>query len=170
MPLGRRQMSELQVREGRARKSEEVGAENGQQQEIRFMRLEDIPIEDALHEKEVFEKGDFAHKLNPKHSSGPVILSDDARRRRIVEVYKRCFQEADLPAGPKVVSDFIAHFPRLIFDADWLKEELIRVDHTLPDLGDQRKKGKKEILQAIAKGFRRAASSNLRKPATEQYY
>jgi len=159
-------LSRQRVGKGSTQKPEEV-CQGKMREEIHFMRLENIPIEDALHEKKIFERGDFERKLNPRHSPGPVIISDDARLRRIIEVYKRCFQEANLPNGLKVVRDFIAHFPRLAFDADWLKEQLFRVDFARPDIGDERKR---EILSAIAKGFRRAANPNPRASAIKRSY
>jgi hypothetical protein len=87
-----------QARKGRAPKTEKQGAENKRRQEVRLMRLEHIPIANAFHEKEMFEKGEDARKLNPEHFSGPVAISDETRRERIIEVYKRCFEEADLRA------------------------------------------------------------------------
>lgn len=142
------------------------GAEDNQQRELRFMRLENIPIENAFHEKKIFQEGEFARKLNPKYFSGMIAESENMRRGRIVEVYKRCFEESDPLKRPKVVRDFIAHFPHLAFEADWLKE-LVRGNAGFPNVADD---GKKQILLAIANGFRSVARSTPREPATRKFY
>jgi hypothetical protein len=142
------------------------GAENSPQPELHFLRLENIPIEDAWHEKEMFEKGEFERKLNPEFFSGPVVVSDEVRRGRIIEVYRLCFKQADTRKRLKVVRDFIAHFPRLVFDADWLKE-LVKGSSVSPGLADD---GNNEVLRAVATGFRSAARGTSRLPAVQRFY
>jgi hypothetical protein len=159
MPLWRWQVSRPQVRKSHAQKSELDGAENSLQPELRFLRLENIPIEDARHEKGILEKGGFERNLNPEFFSGPVVVSDEVRRGRIVEVYRLCFEQADPRKRLKVVRDFIAHFPRLVFDADWLKE--------LVSLADD---GNNEVLRAVATGFRSATRRTSRLPAVQRFY
>ena len=140
-------------------------SENRPVLEIPFTRLEDIPIENSQHEKEMFERGEDARRLNPGRCVGPVVVSTEIRARRIIEVYRRCFQDADQNARLKVVSDFVAHFPRYAFDADWLKEQLTeRV--MLARLGDA---GREKMLSAFANGFRRAAKAR-KEPAIQRSY
>lgn len=160
-------MPKPKVHKGGSPNSEKKEAEDQQYQELRFVRLEDIPIEDAFREKKLFEKGDFERKLNPNHFTGPVIISDEVRRKRIVEVNKLCFQKSDLPGQFKIISDFIAHFPHLIFDADWLKDVVTRVDYSSPDFGIEKRR---EIFQAMEKGFRRAVDRNPRQSKIQKSY
>jgi len=134
-------------------------------QGINFMRLEDIPIENASHEKEIFEKGEDLRKLNSARCPGPVVVSGEIRARRIIEVYRRCFEEADQSSRLRVVSDFIAHFPQLAFDADWLKI-LLRMPVLFPPVGD---KSREAIFVAVANGFRRAARRT-KEPAIQRSY
>lgn len=133
--------------------------------EILFTRLEDIPIENARHEKVVFERGEDARKLNPEHCPGPVIVSSEIRSRRVVEVYRRCFEEGARDDRLKVVSDFIAHFPQQAFDADWLKE-LLRQPVMSPGLGDDTRE---QVLGAFANGFRRAARGSKESAIQKSY-
>jgi hypothetical protein len=135
--------------------------------EIRFTRLEDIPIEDASHEKLVFEKGERERKLCPQRYTGPILVTADARCRRILEVYKRCFEEADDDTREKVIGDFVAHFPHLSFDADWLSD-LVRTQSALPGAANESKRTR--TLLAMAKGFRRAANTKKRQPAIQKSY
>ncbi|MGO9492909.1 MAG: hypothetical protein ACLPZY_11540 [Terracidiphilus sp.] len=132
---------------------------------INFTRLEDIPIENALHEKETFEKGEDLRKLNSERCTGPVVVSGEIRARRIIEVYRRCFEEADQNNRLRVVSDFIAHFPQLAFDADWLKT-LLRVPVLCPRVGDS---SREVVFGAVANGFRRAARGS-KEPAIQRSY
>jgi hypothetical protein len=138
---------------------------NGPVLEIRFTRLEDVPIENAQHEREMFERGEDARQLNPEHCVGPVVVSTETRARRIIEVYRRCFEDADQNSRLKVVSDFVAHFPQHAFDADWLKEQL-REPVMLARLGDA---NREKMLSAVANGFRRAAKGR-KEPAIQKAY
>jgi hypothetical protein len=135
--------------------------------EIRFTRLEGIPIEDAFHEKLVFEKGESERKLCPQRYPGPILVTADARCRRVLEVYRRCFEEADDHTREKVIGDFVAHFPHLSFDADWLSD-LVRAQSALPGVANDSKR--KRILLAMAKGFSRAARTKKRQPAIQKFY
>lgn len=94
------------------------------------------------------------------------MVSPDVRRKRIIEVYKRCFDESDKRQREKVIRDFAGHFPWLIFDADWLKE-LVWTQCALPGYADDRKK---EILLALANGFRGAANNKKADPAVQKSY
>lgn len=150
---------------GRSENRRDEVAGNGPALEIRFTRLEDIPIENAQHEREIFERGEDAQQLNPERCVGPVVVSTETRARRIIEVYRRCFEEADQNARLKVVSDFVAHFPQHAFDADWLKEQL-REPMMLARLGNA---GREKILSAVANGFRRAGKGR-KEPAIQKSY
>jgi hypothetical protein len=132
---------------------------------INFMRLEDIPIENASHEKEIFEKGEDLRKLNSARCPGPVVVSGEIRARRIIEVYRRCFEEASQSSRLRVVSDFIAHFPQLAFDADWLKT-LLQMPVLFPPVGDN---SREAVFGAVANGFRRAARRT-KEPAIQKSY
>jgi hypothetical protein len=160
-------VSKPKVRKSSAQNSVEVDAKNEQLHELRFTPLSSIPVDNPFHEKEMFEKGEDARKLNPEHCSGPVVVSGDARNRRIVEVYRMCYQAPSKLSRLKVISDFIAHFPHLIFDAAWLKDELTREDYALPDLGN---KNKRELLRAISNGFRSATGRTEHKSALQKSY
>src|ERR1035437_4070994 len=166
MPLGRWQLSKPKVSKAHAGKSEVDGTEDNPRPEIRFVRLEDIPIENAFHEKRIFEKGEFERKLNPKYFPCTVIVSDEVSRARITEVFKLCFQEAAPSKRLKVLRDFVAHFPHLVFDADWIKE-LFRRDSAVSSLSND---DKKEMFRALANGFRSAARGNSREPAVRESY
>jgi hypothetical protein len=149
-----------------SRRVEKSVADTQQRTLLELTRLSDIPIVDAFHEKEMLEKGEGERKLNPSHSSAPVMVSPDVRRKRIIEVYKRCFDESDKLKRDKVIRAFAAHFPWLVFDANWLKE-LVWTQFALPGYADDRKK---EILLALANGFRGAASNKRRQPAIQKHY
>jgi hypothetical protein len=159
-------LSKPLVRKGRARKSKTEGAKDDEHPEVRFMRLENIPIANAFHEKAVFEKGQAERSLNPNYFSGLVAVSKEARRERIVEVYRRCYEESGSFRRLRVIRDFIAHFPHMAFDADWLKE-LIKNNSAFPRLAND---NRNEILLAIANGFRSAASANPRESAIQKAY
>ena len=157
-------MARPRARNDDARRIDKPIAEVQRKTILGFTCLSDIPIVDALHEKEILEKGEDARKLNPNHSSGPVLVSLDVRRKRIIEVYKRCFDESDRFKREKVIRDFAAHFPWLVFDANWLKE-LVWTQFALPGYADV---GKKEILLAISNGFRGAALNKKRGSAFQK--
>jgi hypothetical protein len=165
MPLGRWQLSKLRAIKNPARKSKGDGAEYNPRSELRFVRLENIPIANACHEKRIFEKGEFARKLNPEYYSGVVAESEDMRHKRIVEVYKRCFEATEPRKRPKVLRDFAAHFPNLVLDADWIKE-LVRRDFATSKFSND----SREVFRAIANGFRSAASTKPREPAFQKSY
>ena len=124
-----------------------------------FTRLEDIPIADALHEKVVFEAGDFERKLNARREPEIVVISAEARNARIVEVYRRCLEEAVNNDRLAVVRDFFAHFPHLVCDAAWLKPLLQKSTET----------HRKEILTAMANGLKAAARRRTNSAVQESY-
>jgi hypothetical protein len=158
-------LSKRRVGKACARKVEPDGAADNPRPGFRFVRLESIPIVNACHEKKMFEKGEFARKLNPGYYSGMIAESEATRRTRIVEVYKRCFEETDRRTRWKVVRDFAAHFPDLVFDADWIKQ-LVRRDFTTSSFSND----STEAFRAIANGFRSAASTKPHEPAIQKAY
>ena len=158
-------MARPRARDDDARRTDEPIAQR--KDILGFTSLADIPIEDAFHEKLVFEKGESERNLCPQRYPGPILVSADARCQRILEVYKRCFEESDDDTREKVVRDFVAHFPHLSFDADWLSD-LVRRQSALPGIANDSKR--KRILLAIANGFRRAANTKKRQPAIQKSY
>ena len=158
-------MSNSFTRKSSSQHSCDEAVEGELPQGINFTRLEDIPIENASHEKEIFEKGDDLRRLNSERCSGPVMVSDEIRVHRIIEVYRRCFEQADQSSRLRVVSDFIAHFPQLAFDADWLKT-LLRMPVLFPRVGDD---AREAVFGAFANGFRRAARGS-KEPSIQRSY
>ncbi len=133
---------------------------------LRFTRLEEMPIADPFHEKCLFERGDSERNLYPQNFPGPILCSDEARGQRIIDVYRLCYEaRSEQCAREKVIRDFVAHWPRLVFDAVWLKDLIRRF--TVTGSTDDSKKG---ILIAIANGFRGAASDKKREPAVQKAY
>lgn len=71
-------------------------------------------------------------------------------------MYKRCYESGGR-SRDKVIRDFVAHSPHLIFEADWLKE-LLR-NHVAPPSRPELSYNSagNRLLRAVADGFRRAA-------------
>lgn len=148
-----------------ATRKAKAGVAAGPHDRIVFTRLENVPIIDATHEKVIFERGEDARKLNPQQTLGPVIVSSDVGARRIIEVYRLCYERAAQANQMKVVSDFVGKFPHLVFEAEWLKglvRELVTSRRT-------ESRTKEKFFAAVANGFRRAARSD-REPAIQRRY
>ena len=132
----------------------------------RIVHLDSIPIADCWHEKKMWEAGEFARKLNADYSSFVIAQNENANRRRICEVYRRCFESTESArSGLVVVRDFAAHFPDLLFDAQWIKEMVRResIEYSFS-------KVPKAAFCAIQTGLRSAVNSQSREPATQKYY
>ena len=115
-----------------------------------------IPIDDPEQERRALERRGWAGHYRylvkttgcPGFEFGPGEYAE-----RISEVYRRCFEpENDDPSKAglgrgnlKVLSDFAAHCPHLIFHAEWIR--------TLMDF----KAWDTDILRTLANGFRAAA-------------
>jgi hypothetical protein len=82
--------------------------------------LADVPISDHFAEKKAIEAieedrwGDYLLGIAGKHKG---IMTPENRQMRIIEVYRRCFEES---RDDSVLRDFVVHFPELTFDAPWL--------------------------------------------------
>ena len=119
-------------------------------------RLADLQMEDACHERRLLLLGfnSLLHDL-AKRAGGNGIISPEERRRRIIEIYQRCyFQETDRRKQVSVLADFVGCFPHLALQADWFQKTVTSVSLT-PDfsVGGTRR----DTLLAVAKGFKRAA-------------
>ncbi len=121
-----------------------------------FPLLEGIPIDDPQHEKNIFEKGDDLRELNPVHTSGsPVAFSYADMDKRIIEVYRLCFAEATPDGQSGVLSDFVAHFPYLVFEADWVRQ--LALKNRPPGFTSEERR--QTFYAALASGFRSAATN-----------
>lgn len=80
-------------------------------------------------------------------------------RARIIEVYRRCHEESAPGKRPAVLRDLAAHFPGLVFQAEWTRE-LIRIALATADFSKNGPRSR--ILRALASGFRVAASAATR--------
>lgn len=132
----------------------------------RIVHLNSIPIADPWREKEMLEKGEFARKLNPDYAGAIIAQNEDGNRRRIIEVYRQCFESANSTSSRlTVVRDFAALFPDLVLDAHWIKKLVRResVEHSLS-------KAQKEVLGAIQTGLRSAVKRQPREPAVRKYF
>jgi hypothetical protein len=73
---------------------------------------------------------------------------------RIVEVYRLCYEHSRVDdKRDAVLTDFVAYFPTLIFEADWLAKLVKKYGraHDFEDGGPESR-----IFSALAKGFRKA--------------
>jgi hypothetical protein len=87
----------------------------------------------------------------------PLTYMRETLRARIIEVYRRCYEESPASKQDKVIGDFVALFPALIFEANWLAKLLrwrVASRDYLPNGPTNR------LLRALANGFRRAAESS----------
>jgi hypothetical protein len=121
------------------------------------------PITDASREKRQLEKdffgwaeslvrksGDLNARLNDGRNGG---IPMEVFEARVTEVYRLCYEQSQ-PQRDKVVRDFSAFFPHLIFDAKWLGE-LVRRSHHY-GFGTDTIQGR--LFRSMAKGLRSAAS------------
>jgi hypothetical protein len=136
------------------KKSEGQEPESDEPAIARWTRLQDIPIEDSLREKTLIEGQGSYRSLYPQ--AGIIVVSPDCNRRRIIEIYRLSYENSDERSQYKVIRDFIAHFPHLIFEADWLRELFIRhVAQTRPEFSYNSTGNK--LLRTAIDGFRGAA-------------
>lgn len=146
-----------------ARESE-VDGDSPQRPEM--VRLDGVPIADPWHEKKMFEKGEFARKLNRDYAGTVIVQNEDVNRSRIIEANRQCFNSGySTGSRLKVIRDFAAHFPDLMFDAFWIKELVRResVEHSFS-------KAQREVFDAIQTGLRSAAKSQPRESATRKHF
>ena len=131
-----------------------------------IVHLNSIPIADPWREKEMFETGEFTRRLNPIYAGAIVAQNEDDLWRRIIEVYRQCFESAESTNSRlKALRDFAAHFPDRIFDAWWIKE-LVKREHPEHSFS----KAQREMLRQIQNGLRSAVDSQPRKSVVQRYF
>jgi hypothetical protein len=158
-------LSKPKVGKPRAQKSGTDGVKDSPFRS-RIVHLNSIPIADPWREKKMFEKGEFARKLNPDYAGAIIAQDEDTNRIRIIEANRQCFESAHSTGSRlKVVRDFAAHFPDLLFDAYWIKE-LVRRE----SVENRFSKAQKEVLDAILTGLRSAVKSQPGKSAVRKYF
>jgi hypothetical protein len=157
-------LSKSKVNKARAHRSATDGV-GGSPFRSQIIHLNSIPIADPWREKKMFEKGEFARKLNPDYGGAVIAQDEDGNRRRIIEVYRQCFESSDSTGSRlKVIRDFAAYFPDLLFDAYWIKEFIRRESVEI-----RFSKAQKEVLDAILTGLR-AVKSPSGKSAVQKYF
>lgn|SRR6185437_729742 len=123
------------------------------------------PITVPGEEKRVFEarsEDGLMEHLRGAVRAGGIVVPPGELETRIAEIYRRCFEDGG-GADLNVVSDFVAHCPRFVLrGCPWLAglaaspipfgAEILRATTNRPSLTKQR------LLDAIAKGFERAAA------------
>jgi hypothetical protein len=116
-------------------------------------------IEDACREKRDCEKDFFRWSTNLSKSlpSGKGItgISIVVFEGRIIEVYRLCYEQSPPKKRERVLRDFAAHFPHVIFEARWLSE-LVRKSH---HSGFGEASFQSKLFAAIANGLRSAATA-----------
>ena len=118
----------------------------------------DNPFEEKLHLERKSELGWWNYLRQKARVPAQVFfgLAPDDEHRRIVEVYRLCYERSKGADRMDVIRDFATFFPDRVLDAPWLKE-LVRIE-TWSREG-------KPLLRALANGFRRAARKQV--PATK---
>jgi hypothetical protein len=115
-------------------------------------------IGNAYREKRDLEK-DFSRWSTNLYKSLPSFqeipgISMAVFEARTIEIYRLCYEQSPQNKREKVLRDFAAHFPHLIFEAGWL-HELVRKSHHY-GVGAGTFQGK--LLLSLATGLRSAAS------------
>lgn len=165
MPLGRWQVPKPKLSKPHAQRSGANGVDDSPIRPQMF-HLNSIPIADPWHEKKMFEAGEFTRKLNPDYAGAIVAQNEDDLWRRIIEVYRQCYESADSTSSRlRVVRNFAAHFPDRIFDAWWIKE-LVKREHPEHSFS----KVQKELFRQIQNGLRSAVDSQPRESAVQRYF
>lgn len=75
--------------------------------------------------------------------------------KRIAEVYRLCF-ELSGQKNVSIIGDFVAHCPHLVLSGTWVAQVAKQRSITRPEETNQT--GENRLLEAIGRGFRRAAS------------
>lgn len=121
------------------------------------------PIENPFREKQLLERrsskwlSELFEKLATLGALPPGSgIRGDTIDARVIEVYRMCYEQSPSAGGrEKVVRDFAAHKPLLLFHAKWLQQK-IRASY-LAGLGPGN--AKERLLKSIANGLRSAASN-----------
>ena len=118
-----------------------------------------LPIDNPLREKEFIEGRRtetwlrYLFKKAGARQDQAFFISPRDWKERILEVYRLCYEQASGGRRLVVIRDFIAFHPCFVFDAPWLAE-LSR--HQV--LNAPTNTIRSNFLQALARGFRQAAS------------
>jgi hypothetical protein len=121
---------------------------------VQSANLADKPIEDLLLEKRLADRG-YETLLQHLCQNQQVHATD--LKNRIIEIYRRCY-ELD-KNSEQVIPDFVAAYPRLVFDADWLRV-LVETEASNRDFRPNGPRSR--LFRALATGFRRAAKPEAR--------
>jgi hypothetical protein len=121
--------------------------------EISFSTIKDACREKRNLEKDFFRWSTNLYKSLPSFEEIPGI-SMVVFEARTIEIYRLCYEQSPQNKREKVLRDFAAHFPHLIFEAKWL-HELVRKSHHY-GVGTGSFQGK--LLLSLANGLRSAAS------------
>jgi hypothetical protein len=136
--------------------SDRVGDANSQtliliQSLVQSANLAEQPIEDPLFEKSLADQG---YEFLLQHLCMKQRVHAQDMKTRIIEIYRQCYEQC--PVNPEgVIADFVAVYPQLSFEAEWLKGLV----ETQVGNRDFRPNGpRNRLFRAIATGFRRVAN------------
>jgi hypothetical protein len=156
-----------------ARQTKEAVSDRATERRASFLRivptLHCVPIEDCFTEKRFIEAGEwneyYLHLYG--HSSLvdglPRKISQKALNARIVEVYRFCYRASADAKRERVLASFVAHFPDLIWNADWFTQLARKLAKTGTSGRNSRRA---RLYRAIANGFKKAADSKPGDPST----
>jgi hypothetical protein len=121
---------------------------------IRVADLAERTIEDPFLDKCLLDRGyeDFLQH----HCLNQVVHAQDLKSR-ITEVYRQCYERSS--GNPSVITDFVAAYPELSFDAEWLRV-LVGIQTGNRDFSSNGPRC--SLFRAIAAGFRRVANPKAR--------
>jgi len=118
---------------------------------VPFADLAKKTIDDPLMEKRLLDQG-YECFLQQLCLNERVHAQD--LKGRIIEVYRQCYQQ-DSKNPESVVTDFVANYPQLAFDAPWLKA-LVETHAASRDF--RRNGPRSRLFRAMTTGFRRVAN------------
>lgn len=113
----------------------------------RWPDLAVLPIKNPQREKTFLKSGTLLAYLAP---AGRGQIHPSAYSSRIVEIYRRCYEQERIEKRNSILEDFVASFPQLVLQANWIRE-VVKKSFT------NESSGLNETLLSIGKGFRKAA-------------
>jgi hypothetical protein len=115
------------------------------------------PMADPWEEKKAADSGSQAYTemLHRRTESLQLLILPGALEERIREVYRLCFMEN--PKDMSVLNDYAAHHPVLALSSPWLADLL---DTKKPKKFQFRESDRCRVLEALARGFKRASNPN----------
>ena len=118
---------------------------------VQSVNLAEQPIEDPQFEKSLADQG---YEFLLQHVCMNQRVHDQDLKLRIIEIYRQCYEQS--PVNPEgVIADFVAVYPQLSFEAEWLKGLVA----TQIGNRDFRLNGpRSRLFRAVATGFRRVAN------------